>query len=263
MGDFASLGNAGVICGAAWWRQAASAGQLICQQGPVRPPGRDAPITSGPAQGAVVTAVSTEAARSGAGGRARTGPRTAPREPASRSVHAAEGVDGYTARHLTVLEGLDAVRKRPGMYIGSTDGRGLAQCLGEIFDNSVDEALAGACTRDRGDAARGRLRRGVRQRPRHPGRHRAEDRPGRSRADHDPAARGRQVRRRFLHGVRRSAWRRCLGRERAVRPPRRLGAEVGLRVGHELPPRRARASLPARARMPPSRPAPACARAAR
>jgi DNA gyrase subunit B len=59
----------------------------------------------------------------------------------------AHGPDGYTARHLTVLEGLDAVRKRPGMYIGSTDGRGLAQCLGEIFDNSVDEALAGACTR--------------------------------------------------------------------------------------------------------------------
>ncbi len=55
-------------------------------------------------------------------------------------------MDGYTARHLTVLEGLDAVRKRPGMYVGSTDGRGLAQCLGEIFDNAVDEALAGACT---------------------------------------------------------------------------------------------------------------------
>ncbi len=51
--------------------------------------------------------------------------------------------DDYSARHLSVLEGLEAVRKRPGMYIGSTDSRGLMHCVWEIIDNSVDEALGG------------------------------------------------------------------------------------------------------------------------
>ncbi|MGH3309394.1 MAG: DNA gyrase/topoisomerase IV subunit B [Streptomyces sp.] len=56
-----------------------------------------------------------------------------------------DGGSNYTARHLLVLEGLEAVRKRPGMYIGSTDSRGLMHCLWEIIDNSVDEALGGHC----------------------------------------------------------------------------------------------------------------------
>ncbi|MEZ5095219.1 MAG: DNA topoisomerase IV subunit B [Nocardioides sp.] len=53
----------------------------------------------------------------------------------------------YNAAHLLVLEGLEAVRKRPGMYIGSTDTRGLMHCLWEIIDNGVDEALAEAAKR--------------------------------------------------------------------------------------------------------------------
>ena len=141
----------------------------------------------------------------------------------------------YTAKDITVLEGLEPVRLRPGMYIGSTGSRGLHHLVYEVVDNSVDEALA-----DRNDLVDVTIHPDNSVTVRDAGAGIPVDSsheqglPGADRRPHEAPCR-RQVRRRRLQGVRRPARRRRLGRERALRvadrrgPARRQGVPPGVR----------------------------------
>ena len=104
------------------------------------------------------------------------------------------GEDAYTAADIEVLEGLEPVRRRPGMYIGGTDEKALHHLFAEVLDNAMDEAVAGHATRIEVELRGRRLPDRHRQRPRHPGRSASEvqEEVG-ARSHHDHAAFGRQV----------------------------------------------------------------------
>ena len=85
------------------------------------------------------------ASKASTGGSAKAAPKKGSSKAPKPGTKGRASSDGYSAKDITVLEGLEAVRRRPGMYNGSTGPRGHHHLVYEVVDNSVDEAIAGFC----------------------------------------------------------------------------------------------------------------------